>query len=99
MDAGDYYKRIHSECRHNEMAVQDSWFCGCFYCISTFHPTEVVDWLDEREYNPNSTAERTAVCPRCCIDSVLPRKEYYEITDELLENMHAIFFTVPKTRF
>ncbi len=86
-----YYK-VHKECSYNEKAVMDSWFCGCFYCISTFAPDEIVDWLDERDFNPSSDSERTALCPKCCIDSVLPRKDYYEITDELLEGMHALYF-------
>ena len=86
------YINIHNECRRNETAVKNSWFCGCFYCISTFHPTEIVDWYDEHDHNPRSVAERTASCPKCGIDSVLPRKEYYEITDELLEGMHKLYF-------
>ncbi len=87
------YINIHKECYRNETAVQNSWFCGCFFCISTFHPTEIEDWTDERDFNPDSVAERTAICPECGIDSVLPRKEYYEITDELLEGMHKLYFS------
>jgi hypothetical protein len=37
--------------------------CGCFYCRATFPGGAVQAWVDDG---------KTALCPRCGIDSVLP---------------------------
>lgn len=35
----------------------------CFYCLKSFSPSEITKWVDRG---------RTALCPHCGIDSVLP---------------------------
>jgi len=35
---------------------------------------------------------RTAMCPKCDIDAVLPESEYYEITKVLLNKMNKEWF-------
>lgn len=82
------FKQIHDGCRDHEMAVQQSFICGCFYCVSTFYPTEIKDWTSY-SYEGN---ERTAACPKCGIDAVLPSSKDYEINDELLEAMRLFYF-------
>ncbi len=79
---------IHKGCREHETVVQQSFLCGCFYCISTFYPTEIKDW-DSYTYEGE---ERTAACPKCGIDAVIPSSENYEINDELLEAMRLFYF-------
>ena len=37
--------------------------CGCYYCISIYFSTEIKEWVD---------SEKTAICPKCGIDSVVP---------------------------
>ena len=50
----------HSSRHRDEIARSDT--VGCFYCLDTYPPSEVVEWLDN---------EGTALCPRCGIDSVI----------------------------
>jgi hypothetical protein len=42
--------------------------CGCYYCLRTYSPKEIREWVDGQE---------TALCPKCGIDSVVP----YESSD------------------
>ena len=55
--------------------------CGCFCCRSVFPPERIVEWVDEG---------RTALCPKCGIDAVLP--ESVGLTDQLLREMSAYWF-------
>ncbi len=48
--------------RHDE-EIARSTFCGCFYCLAVFPPADIEDWVDDEP--------RTALCPRCGIDSVI----------------------------
>ncbi len=49
--------------------------CGCFSCLATFPGAGVQTWVDDG---------RTALCPRCGIDSVLPN-----VTDDAsLRSLH-----------
>jgi len=46
----------------NRARVLAATRCGCFYCQAVFPGDDVRDWVDD---------DRTALCPRCGIDSVL----------------------------
>lgn len=46
----------------NRASVAAATRCGCFYCQAVFSGDEVRNWVDD---------DRTALCPRCGIDSVL----------------------------
>ncbi len=61
--------------------------CGCFYCLTTFPPTAISDWVDEQD-EPSSTA----LCPHCGIDSVIPEQPNRPLNRQLLEAMHAYWF-------
>jgi len=37
--------------------------CGCYYCLKTFLGREIKEWVD---------GEKTPLCPKCGIDSVVP---------------------------
>ena len=52
----------HKRSAHHRVELKASARCGCFYCLETFVPTDVVDWIDDQQ---------TALCPRCGIDSVI----------------------------
>ena len=55
--------------------------CGCFYCLATVPGDDVREWVDDG---------RTALCPRCGIDSVLP-----DVTDDdTLRVLHHYRFEV-----
>lgn len=42
--------------------VRSSAVCGCFYCLNTFAPDEIGEWIAD---------EGTALCPRCGVDAVI----------------------------
>jgi len=84
-------KQIHSECGWHEKSILNSKLCGCFYCLKTFPPSEIVEWIEESKDGPRGHG-KTAVCPNCDIDAVLPESELYEISTELLEAMNQEWF-------
>ena len=61
--------------------------CGCFYCLRTFPPTAISEWVDE--HNSYGT---TALCPHCGIDSVIPQQPDHLLSPDLLAAMHAYWF-------
>ena len=77
---------VHSSSHRNELTTSD--VCGCFYCLELYSPTEIVDWIDE---DVNGIG-RTALCPKCGIDSVMGSASGYPITKEFLKKMHEHWF-------
>jgi len=60
-----------------------STVCGCFYCMSIFPPSEIVEWVND---------DLTAICPRCPVDAVIGSASGYPITTEFLQRMHDHWF-------
>ena len=56
-------KKLHKGSIYNLGAIEIAHRCGCFYCLQTFAPSEIIKWVDKGQ---------TALCPKCGIDSVLP---------------------------
>ena len=57
---------------------------GCFYCISIFYKsTPIKEWVDKNT---------TALCPKCGIDSILPKSQSYPLTSHFLSAMHDYWF-------
>jgi hypothetical protein len=81
----------HAHCRINRSEVLGSEFCGCFYCLAIFPPSEIVFWIDKRE-----APQQTALCPKCGIDSVIGSASGYPITADFLERMYERWFRVSK---
>ena len=74
----------HTYCTNNKESLMNDSSCGCFYCLTIFSPSEIVEWIqDEKE---------TAVCPYCGIDSVIGESAGYPITKEFLEKMQKYWF-------
>ena len=68
---------------HNRRFLQYGGECACFCCLRTFNATEVTKWVD---------TGRTALCPYCAIDSVVPAS-MVPIEDPLfLRQMCAYWF-------
>lgn len=57
--------------------------CGCFCCCETFNYNEINEYIEENEED----TVRTALCPTCEIDSVLPSEDM-----ELLGAMRKRYF-------
>jgi hypothetical protein len=65
---------------NNHLAIGKAKRCGCYFCLLTFPSTAVVEFTDDR---------RTALCPNCGIDTLLP-----DVTDtELLAQGLERWFT------
>ena len=69
----------------NEPALSCSFRAGCYYCTSIFSPSEICDWIDDKPF-------RTAVCPECGTDSVIPESEEVGLTPMLLKHLQLECF-------
>lgn len=58
----------------NRKAVESSQLCGCYQCLEIFLPKEIVNWTDQH---------KTAICPKCGIDSVLTEQNLTLTKDNL----------------
>ena len=68
---------------HCDKLMQDS-LCGCFYCLKIFSPNEICEWVED--------IGGTALCPYCCVDSVIGEHSGYPITEEFLSKMNEYWF-------
>lgn len=69
----------------NEDLISRSSMCGCFNCGDIFPPEEIEDWIEDKE-------GRTAICPHCSVDSVLPDSGPYHISPAFLKKMNKRWF-------
>ncbi|MEQ9288684.1 MAG: cytoplasmic protein [Cyclobacteriaceae bacterium] len=67
----------------NEEDLKNSELAACYYCKSIFKASEVKEFLE---------TERTALCPKCGIDSVLPSNSPIELTTENLVELNKHWF-------
>ncbi len=80
-----YLREAHTHCANHRAEVQASLVCGCFYCLETYSPTEIEDWIDD--------VEGTALCARCMIDSVIGDASGFPVEDRAFrEEMHEFWF-------
>ena len=74
----------HQYCTANESLLAESSLCGCFYCLKVFPPREITGWINDRD-------GKTALCPYCSVDSVLPGNRV-NLSKEFLREMHKRWF-------
>lgn len=70
----------------NLPALEDHLVVGCYYCEQTFAPSKITECCHEEG------GSRTAVCPHCGIDSVVPSSD-----PDLLRALYNDSF-VPKAK-
>jgi len=58
--------------------------CGCFYCLETFDPRAITDWVPDKS--------GTAICPYCGIDSIIGESSGYPIATEFLKRVRDHWF-------
>jgi hypothetical protein len=86
-------EQIHKASSRHRGRVERSTICGCFYCLATYAPAEIKDWVDGPGSGEDLDVGVTALCARCGIDAVLPDNvPGAPITQGLLEAMHAYWF-------
>ncbi len=73
----------HKHCSIHRAELVKSTVCGCFYCMSIFPPSDIVEWIDD---------DLTAICPMCPVDAVIGSASGYPITKEFLQQMHDRWF-------
>ena len=87
----------HAHSIRHRAEVQASGVCGCFYCLATFAPAEIEQWIDWPPGTPPDDEDlrgETALCPRCGIDSVIGAASGYPITPAFLARMEAHWFGI-----
>lgn len=67
----------------SRQVIEKSKMAGCFHCCKIFPAAEIDEWWDE---------DRTPVCPRCGIDSVLGDATGYPINEQALEKIRDYAF-------
>ena len=82
----------HKHSSNHRQEIQESEFCGCFYCENTFPPSSIKEWIDE----DHGGTGQTALCPKCGIDSVIGDKSGYTITKDFLVGMNRLWFSIKK---
>ncbi len=82
------YETAHQYSANHRQQLLDSKVCGCFYCLATFLPSEISEWVDEDEEGVG----QTALCPKCGIDSVIGDKSGVSITEGFLRGMNQVWF-------
>jgi hypothetical protein len=87
---GGYRKKelrdAHKLCTCNETVLRASELAGCFYCCKVYPASEIKEWIRENR------GERTAVCPKCGIDSVIGSNAAV-LSDEFLSAMEEYWFS------
>jgi hypothetical protein len=74
--------QAHEYSSNHKKMVLNSKKVGCFYCLRTYRPSKIKEWIDAGE---------TALCGFCGIDSVLP--SFYGMTGpEFLQAMYDKWF-------
>lgn len=76
--------KAHTHCSNNENKLNSSQKCGCFYCMEIFTTDEIKEWIQD--------SKKTALCPKCGIDSVIGESSGYPITKEFLSAMNEYWF-------
>jgi len=80
-----YLGIAHKHCFKNVTEILQSKICGCFCCKEVYAPSVIKEWVDEDD--------KTAICPKCEIDSVLGDASGLPVSDLLfLKAMNNLFF-------
>ncbi len=81
------YIKAHIHSFGNQKEIRQSQKCGCFHCLKTFDSAEIVEWIED-------LSSFTALCPYCCIDSVIGDNSGFPITEEYLKTMRDYWFDI-----
>jgi hypothetical protein len=75
----------HQHATNHREEIENSTICGCFYCLGTFAPDKIDEWI-------KTDSEEFAMCPHCGIDSVIGDASGITINDEFLKEMNTYWF-------
>lgn len=80
------FYNIFRESKNNEEAVRSSVMCSCFSCGKKFFSYEIRDWAITEDGE-----EKTAICPLCDADTVIPDDGRGYINKELLDETREFY--------
>ena len=66
-------KNAHRHSYENQLEIEASRLCVCFYCCRQFPSSSVLNWCDN---------ENTALCPNCGIDAVIGDASGLPVTEQ-----------------
>lgn len=69
---------------NNKTDLERDKLCGCFYCLKIFSPNKIKEYINDKN--------GTAICPYCCIDSIIGESSGYPITYDFLKKMNKYWF-------
>jgi uncharacterized paraquat-inducible protein A len=67
---------------NNRKEVAASETVGCYHCLAIYSGKEVVQFTDDG---------KTALCPKCNHDCVLPSSKNYDLTPRFLKEIHEFW--------
>lgn len=76
-------KEVHKYSIYNMDQAEASKKAGCYHCLAEFEPSAIKSLTDD---------DRTALCPKCGIDSVLFDASLYEINQTTLIKLKKYWF-------
>ena len=68
---------------NNMSVLKNSSLAGCYCCLNIFHPSEIKEKADNG---------KTAICPKCSVDSVLADTSSFKINKSNLEKLNLYWF-------
>lgn len=77
------YEKLHAYSYNNKELIERSNKCYCFHCKQTFASKAIKEYIDDN---------KTALCPNCQIDSVIPDSIEETITPEIIDGMNKYWF-------
>ncbi|MCH5180839.1 MAG: hypothetical protein J1F32_06475 [Erysipelotrichales bacterium] len=76
-------EKLHAYSSNNKELIDRSNKCYCFHCKSELDSKDVHDYIDEG---------KTALCPKCGIDSIIPDSIDEEINEIIIVEMNNYWF-------
>ena len=67
----------------NRRQMGESQLCGCYQCLKVFPTEEIEEWTD---YG------KTALCPKCGCDCLIPQSQGIPLDDAGLGAVHEYWF-------
>jgi hypothetical protein len=80
----DTSRTVHALSRNNEKLISKSKIVGCFYCLKIFSADKITGYRDNKE--------KSAICPFCSVDSIIPGSSGIELSEEFLKAMKRHWF-------
>jgi hypothetical protein len=80
------FKRSDFPNSKHEKILKQGKNCACLSCLSVFPVVEITDWLNE-----GGPDNRTAWCPKCYVDNVIPEIDGITFDNETLKVLFGVF--------